>query len=54
MRYEEILGSDRYVQRLLDLLRGVRETGLAALDQAGSEFLVIPPDGEIHQEHFMR
>jgi hypothetical protein len=54
MRYEEILGSDRYVTRLLDLLQGVREQGLAALDQAGSEFLVIPPDSEILQEHFMR
>jgi hypothetical protein len=46
MRYEEILGSDTYVRRLIELA--------ANPDQADSEFLVIPPGGQIHQEQFMR
>jgi len=54
MRYEEILGSDAYVRRLVELIQGVAERGMAALDDAGKDFLVIPPGGEIHQEHFVR
>jgi hypothetical protein len=48
MRYEEILGSDRYVRRLVEVA--------AAPDtaQAGGEFLVIPPGGQIGQEQFIR
>jgi hypothetical protein len=46
MRYEEILGSDGYVRRLVEVA--------ANLDQADGDFLVIPPGGEIHQESFMR
>lgn len=45
MRYEEILGSDRYVRRLVEVA--------AALDKADDEFVVIPPGGEIRQEHFI-
>ena len=44
MRYEEILGSDRFVRRLVEVA--------AALDQADGEFLVIPPGGELHQQQF--
>jgi hypothetical protein len=46
MRYEEILGSDAYVRRLVEVA--------ASLDQADGDFLVIPPGGEILQEQFMR
>jgi hypothetical protein len=46
MRYEEVLGSDEYVRRLVEVA--------AALDQADGNFLVIPPGGEIRQEQFMR
>ena len=46
MRYEEILGSDAYVQRFVALA--------ANMEAAGSDFLVIPPGGEIRQEQFMR
>jgi hypothetical protein len=46
MRYEEILGSDEYVRRLVDVA--------AHLDRANGDFLVIPPGGEIRQEQFMR
>ncbi len=53
MRYEEILGSDDYVQRLVE--------GAAALgnghktpDWLDTDFVVVPPGGEIRQERFMR
>jgi hypothetical protein len=46
MRYEEILGSDGYVRRLVDVA--------AKLDRVNGDFLVIPPGGEINQEQFMR
>ena len=49
MRYEEILGSDAYVQRFVALASNT----FGALS-AGSDFLVIPPGGEIRQEQFMR
>jgi hypothetical protein len=54
MRYEEILGSDRYVRRLVELLSDVAEKGIGGLNGAGDDFLVIPPGGEILQEQFMR
>ena len=54
MRYEEILGSDAYVLRLVELIQAVAARGLAALDGAGKDFVVIPPGGEIRQEQFMR
>jgi len=54
MRYEEILGSDEYVRRLVELIRAVAERGVAALEGTGKGFLVIPPGGEIRQEQFMR
>ena len=46
MQYEELVGSDRYIQRLVEVA--------AALDRANGDFLVIPPGGEIRQEQFMR
>jgi hypothetical protein len=46
MRYEERLGSDQYVRRLIQVA--------ADLDRADGDFLVIPPGGEIRQEQFMR
>jgi hypothetical protein len=45
-RYEEILGSDAYVRRLIEVA--------AALDQADGDFVVIPPGGEISQDQFIR
>ena len=45
MRYEEILGSERYVRRLLEAARAPAE--------AGDEFLVVRPGGEIRQEQFV-
>jgi hypothetical protein len=45
-QYEEILGSDAYVRRLVEVA--------AALDQADGDFVVVPPGGEISQAQFMR
>ena len=44
-RYEEILGSDAYVRRLVEVA--------AALDQADGDFVVVPPGGEIKQSQFI-
>ena len=46
MRYEEILGSDIFIRRLIEVA--------TALDKVDDEFVVIPPGGEIKQEMFMR
>ena len=53
MRYEEIIGSDRYVQRLLELAAALRD-GALRHTEVDSDFLLIPPGGEIKQEMFMR
>jgi hypothetical protein len=45
-RYEEILGSDAYVRRLIEVA--------AALDQVDGDFVVVPPGGEISQDQFIR
>ena len=46
MRYEEILGSDRYVRRLVEVA--------GDLSKADGEFLVVPPGGVIQQMQFIR
>lgn len=46
MYYEEILGSDIYVQRLIEIA--------SSLGKADADFLVIPPGGEVTQAMFMR
>jgi hypothetical protein len=46
MRYEEIIGTDDMLQRLVEIA--------AALDKAGDDFLVIPPGGMIQQSQFLR
>ena len=46
MRYEEILGSDTYIRRLVE--KSIRP------DQADEDFVVVPPNGEVTQTMFMR
>lgn len=46
MRYEEILGSDIYVRRLIEIASSPNNTD--------SDFVVIPPGGEVTQNLFMR
>jgi hypothetical protein len=61
MRYEEILGSDAYVRRLVEAAQalGNGNPKTAEWDKDGSselteDFVVIPPGGEIRQDMFMR
>jgi hypothetical protein len=53
IRYEEKLGSDGYVRRLVELAAQLARNGTdtAEIDK---DFLVIPRGGEIRQELFMR
>ena len=46
MRYEEILGSDQYIRKLVEVAQ--------ALDKADSDFIVIPPGGVLQQTQFFR
>lgn len=46
MRYEERLGSDAYVRRLVE--------AAVVPERAGDDFIVIPPGGELHQDDFRR
>jgi hypothetical protein len=46
LRYEEILGSDEYVRRLVDVA--------SMTDKTDDNFVIIPSGGEIRQEQFMR
>ena len=52
MRYQELLGSDSLVRRLVELAQRV-DGGSAILHLASDDFLVIPPGGEIRQEDFI-
>lgn len=47
MRYEEILGSEDYVRRLIHMAE-------AREKKTSEDFLVIPPGGELRQAQFMR
>ena len=44
MRYEEILGSDRYVRRLVEIIDQP--------NQNDDEFIIVPPGGQIRQKLF--
>jgi len=46
VRYQEILGSDRYVRRLAEVA--------SSLDQADDEFVLVSPGGEVKQSMFIR
>ena len=55
MRYEEILGSDAYVRRLVEVAAlsrgGAAPSGKPFADR---DFVIIPPGGEIRQDQFIR
>ena len=46
MVYEEIIGSDDYIRQLMEASQ--------ALEKAGTEFIVVPPGGELKQADFLR
>ena len=57
MRYEELLGSDEYVCRLVEAAVVLSDDGPEAPEWPKwieRDFVVIPPGGEIHQGQFMR
>lgn len=53
MRYEEILGSDNYVRRLVEAAVEIRENGMAATERLSKDFVVVPPGDEIRQNAFI-
>jgi hypothetical protein len=53
MTYEEVLGSDEYVEGLVGAMIELRDTGELPARLA-SDYLVIPPRSEIEQAMFMR
>lgn len=44
MRYEQILGSDRYIRHMIEIIED--------LNRIDDEFILVPPGGEIRQELF--
>jgi len=61
MGYEEILGSDDYVRRLIETAIALRDDTLrpecrnsSGITEVGPDFLVIRPGGQIRQDMFMR
>jgi hypothetical protein len=46
MRYEEKIGSDAYVRRLV--------TAMSAPEAIGDDFLLVPPGGTLRQEAYLR
>ena len=46
MRYEEVIGADEMLVRLIQIAAG--------LEQAGEEFLVVPPGSVLKQSQFIR
>jgi hypothetical protein len=52
-RYQEILGSDAYVRRLVEAAVALSD-GHALPDGLAGDFVVIPPGGEIEQLMFIR
>ena len=46
MKYEEVLGSDAYIRKLVEAAN--------TLNNSNEEFLVIPPGGVIRQDQFLR
>jgi hypothetical protein len=46
MEYEEIVGSEDYIERLINLSN--------QLEIVDEDFIIIPPGGELQQRHFLR
>ena len=52
MRYEEILGSNEYVRRLVEAAMALRDEGLEARDRIGPDFVVVSPGTEVDARAF--
>jgi hypothetical protein len=53
MVYEELLGSDDYLRRLVETAVALRENGMETPDRTTSDFVIVPPGGEIQQRAFV-
>jgi hypothetical protein len=53
MVYEEILGSDDYLRRLVETAVALRQDGSGTPERTAGDFLVVPPGGEIRQRAFL-
>ncbi len=53
MRYEERIGSDAYVRRLIEIAMTLSQ-GQELPDGVGRDFVIIPPGSEIRQDQFIR
>jgi len=53
MRYEEMLGSDAYVRRLIEVAQHLAR-GNDGTQEIAKDFVIVPPGDEIRQEQFMR
>jgi hypothetical protein len=53
MVYEEILGSDGYLRRLVGTSVALREDGSDATKRITGDFLIVPPGGQIRQRAFV-
>ncbi|MGD2179321.1 MAG: DUF1638 domain-containing protein, partial [Anaerolineae bacterium] len=51
--YEEILGSDDYLRRLVETAIALRENGTETPGRTTSDFVIVPPGGEIRQRAFV-
>lgn len=54
MRYEEVLGSDDYVRRLVEVAAELGKNGHETSGWTDSDFVVVLPGGEIRQGMFLR
>ena len=53
MRYEEILGSEDFVCRLLEAAVTLRDEGVGEKDRIDPDFVIIPPGHEISTQAFV-
>jgi hypothetical protein len=53
MVYEELLGSDDYLRRLVETAIALRENGMEMPGWTTREFVIVPPGGEIRQRAFV-
>jgi len=52
MRYQEIIGSDDYVRRLVEAAAAIRMKGMGARNEVPRDFLVVAPGEEVRQDAF--
>jgi hypothetical protein len=55
MRYEERMGSDRYIKMIVDLTRRIHNNEFILGDElANGDFVIVRPGNAIEQRYFLR